>query len=61
MLYVHSYRVKDASLSTKLEIAKDREIEAVDSSEASSMRIKDISTFWIIDVVLQPGIAECFL
>ena len=58
MLYGDSYRVKDTSLSTKLDMAKDGESEAVDSSETSSLRVEDISIFWIIDVVLQPGSAE---
>jgi hypothetical protein len=56
-----SYRVEYTSLNTKLDRSKDREIEAVDSGEASSTWIKEISTFWVIDVVLQPSSTESFL
>ena len=48
------YPVENSSLGSELEVAEDREVEAVNGGEAAAAGVEDIGLRWAVDVVSQP-------
>lgn len=55
------YPVEDAFLNAELESREDGEVVAVDVGDAAGAWVEDVSFCVVVQVVLQPECAECFL
>lgn len=56
-----SYSVKGSKFGTEAEPLEDREVDAVDGSEAAGLRVVDVRGSGFSDVLLEPHGAQCLL